>query len=129
MALRATRAADASIRFTGIDSVGALFFNRPVDDAEKMRTDIHAVENRAVACRVHTVCEENENQILCRVDPEHRACIAEMSHHSSRSLLASRGIVGIVDVGLVEAQTATACRAFVGEEKLSRFGRMIRASP
>lgn len=88
-----------------------------------MRAYVVSVESGVVAGRIYAVGEKYEYQVLFRVDPEYGACESEVTEYRCRSLVTCRGCVGVFGIRLVEAETAAACRAFVGSEKTcSSFG-------
>lgn len=87
-----------------------------------MGANIAAVEYCTVASGVHSVGQEYEDQVVCRVNPEDCAGKTEMSENLRGCFIASRGVIGIFDIRFVEAEAAPASGAFVGRKKPGSLG-------
>ena len=96
-------------------------FNCFIDGVLDTCADIQRTEFVVSPRRVHTVGQEDIEQVVIRIHPEASACKTGMPIDGGRSQRAAGRTFAPADYRLVEPQAATAGRAFTLGEKTTGF--------
>ena len=89
-----------------------------IESGKKLRTDVEVVERSIGAGWEYAVAEENHKHVVVGVNPEHGAGEAKVSEGGRCGFVACGGILGILVIRFVEAETSATSGTFEGGEQL-----------